>query len=63
MDSETYIRIEPIMETMYKGNGKAHICLLPEQVEMLEAFGKSRGLLTLSQTVEHLVSNRNTKNF
>ena len=39
-------------------SGRAHICLLPEQVELLEAFGKSKGMLTLSQTVEYLLIGR-----
>ncbi|HEY7108897.1 MAG TPA: hypothetical protein VH415_05685 [Nitrososphaeraceae archaeon] len=43
---------------MDKPSGKAHICFLREQVELLEAFGKSRGLLTLSQTVEYLCKER-----
>jgi hypothetical protein len=43
---------------MDRSRGKAHICLLPEQVELLEAFGKSKGMLTLTQTVEYLLSGR-----
>lgn len=43
---------------MEGSKGKVHVCLLPEQVRLLEAFGKSKGFLTLSQTLEHILSEK-----
>ena len=32
-----------------------HVCFSPEQIKLLEEFGKSKGILTLSQTIEYVI--------
>jgi hypothetical protein len=32
-----------------------HICFSPEQIKLLEEFGKSKGILTLSQTIDYVI--------
>ena len=31
-----------------------HVCFSPEQIKLLEEFGKSKGILTLSQTIDYV---------
>jgi hypothetical protein len=32
-----------------------HVCFSPEQIKLLEEFGKSKGILTLSQTIDYVI--------
>jgi hypothetical protein len=32
-----------------------HVCFDPEQIKLLEKFGKSKGILNLSQTIEYVI--------
>jgi hypothetical protein len=32
-----------------------HVCFNREQIKLLEEFGKSKGILNLSQTIEYVI--------
>ncbi len=32
-----------------------HVCFNPEQIKLIAEFGKSKGILTLSQTIEYVI--------
>jgi len=53
--SVKHIKIHLDKRNMEDSKRTLHVCFDPEQIKLLEKFGKSKGMLTLSQTIEYVI--------